>query len=142
MAFEGRRYDYTPKNQLEARFQMTTPEYQELMRNEATFSALESTCAYLGSLCDGRKTILLVSEGMASTVPAGVRTRGATVGGSTTTGMNQSMAATSDFFSQLRDVFVEAARANTAIYTLDPRGLAPSEFGIDETRNPTPTGIS
>ena len=35
-------------------------------------------------------------------------------------------------FSQLRDVFVEATRANTAIYTLDPRGLAPSEFGIDD----------
>ena len=132
MAFEGRKYDYTPKNQLEARFQMTTPEYQELMRNEATFSALESVCAILGSLRDGRKTILLVSEGMASSVPAGVRTLGATVGGRTTTGMNQGMAATADLFSQLRDMFVEAARANTAIYTLDPRGLAPSEFGIDD----------
>jgi VWFA-related protein len=135
MAFEGRKYDYTPKNQLEAQFQMTTPEYQELMRNDATFSAIESVCAFLGSLRDGRKTLLLVSEGMASSVPAGVRTRGSVVTGPVTSGMNQSLAATSDLMSQLRDVFVEATRANTAIYTLDPRGLAPSEFGIDDSVN-------
>lgn len=133
MAFEGRKYDYTPKNQLEARFQMMQPEYQELMRNEATLSALESTCAYLGSLRDGRKTVLFVSEGLASSVPAGVKTRGSITATPTTTGMNQNaMAATADLFSQLRDMFIEAARANTAIYTLDPRGLAPSEFGIDD----------
>jgi VWFA-related protein len=132
MAFEGRKYDYTPKNPLEARFQMMSPEYQELMRNEATFSALESVCAYLGSLRDGRKTVLLVSEGMSSSVPAGVRTRGAITSQPTTTGMNNTLAATADLFSQMRDLFVEAARANTAIYTLDPRGLAPSEFGIDD----------
>jgi VWFA-related protein len=135
MAFEGRKYDYTPKNQLEAQFQMTTPEYQELMRNQATFSAIESTCAYLGSLREGRKTLLLVSEGMASSVPAGIKTRGSTITGPVTTGMNQSLASMSDLMTQMQDVFVEAARANTSIYTLDPRGLAPSEFGIDDNVN-------
>ena len=31
--------------------------------------------------------------------------------------------------SRMRDIFTTAARGNTSIYTLDPRGLAPSEFG-------------
>ena len=35
--------------------------------------------------------------------------------------------------ADLRRVFESAARSNTAIYTLDPRGLAPSDFGIEDT---------
>ena len=44
--------------------------------------------------------------------------------------------AQSDLYSQLRDVFTAANRNNAAIYTLDPRGLAPFEFGIDEAVGP------
>ena len=33
----------------------------------------------------------------------------------------------------MRDIFSVAARGNTAIYTLDPRGLAPSEFGAADS---------
>ena len=42
----------------------------------------------------------------------------------------------SDLYSQLRDVFTAANRNNTAIYSLDPRGLTPFEFGIDEAVGP------
>ena len=41
-----------------------------------------------------------------------------------------------DLYSQLRDVFVAANRNNTAIYTLDPRGLATNEFDINEPVGP------
>ena len=44
--------------------------------------------------------------------------------------------AQSDLYSQLRDVFTAANRNNAAIYTLDPRGLAPFEYGIDEAVGP------
>jgi hypothetical protein len=43
---------------------------------------------------------------------------------------------TADLYSQLRDVFIAATRNNTAIYTVDPRGLATNEFDIDENVGP------
>ena len=134
MAFQGRKYDYTPRNAIEAQFQMMTPDIQEAIRNEATMSALENLCVYLGTLRDGRKTILLVSEGMSSRLPSGIRARG-TVVPMQTTGTS-ALAATSDLYTSLRDVFVQANRSNTSIYTLDPRGLAPSEFDISENVDP------
>jgi VWFA-related protein len=130
MAFEGRKYDYTPRHPIEAQYQMLGPEAQEALRNESTLSALEAVCIYLGSLREGRKTVLFVSEGLSSTVPSGIRTRGAIV--TAPLPALQGMAASADLFSQLRDVFVQAGRSNTSVYTLDPRGLAGSDFGIDE----------
>jgi hypothetical protein len=44
--------------------------------------------------------------------------------------------AQSDLYSRMRDVFDAANRNNTAIYSLDPRGLAVNEFGIDENVGP------
>ena len=41
----------------------------------------------------------------------------------------------SDLQNRMRDIFQVAARGNTAIYTLDPRGLAPSEFGAADAVN-------
>jgi hypothetical protein len=41
-----------------------------------------------------------------------------------------------DLYSQLKDVFIAATRNNTAIYTVDPRGLATNEFDIDENVGP------
>ena len=37
-----------------------------------------------------------------------------------------------DVYSRLRDVYDVANRNNTAVYSLDPRGLALFEFGIDD----------
>jgi hypothetical protein len=44
--------------------------------------------------------------------------------------------AQSDLYSRMRDVFTAANRNNTAIYSLDPRGLATGEFQIDEPVGP------
>jgi hypothetical protein len=37
-----------------------------------------------------------------------------------------------DVYSRLRDVYDVANRNNTAVYSLDPRGLAPFEYGFDD----------
>lgn len=137
MHFEGRKYDYNPRNQMEERYQMLSPEAQEQMRNGITIRALESVCAYLGSLRDGRKTVLYVSEGMSGSLPAGVRTTGTLgpVGRSMGTPAQVDQFATFDLLSQLREIFVVAGRTNTSIYTLDPRGLTGSEFDISDSVN-------
>ena len=144
LAFEGRKYDYTPKNAMEERYANMPPEQVERMRNDLTISALNGLCIYMGALREGRKTILYVSEGMSNTLPAGVRTRGpisrGPMGGIPTD--PSAMQQTTQFFdstmllSDLRRVFESAARSNTAIYTLDPRGLAPSDFGIEDVVTP------
>jgi hypothetical protein len=76
LAFTGRKYDYTPKNAMEERYTSSPPETQERMRNDLTISALEGLCLFMGALRDGRKTILYVSEGLSSALPAGVATKG------------------------------------------------------------------
>jgi VWFA-related protein len=139
MGFNGRKYDYTPMNAIEERYQLLPPEQQEQMRNSLTISALANVSEYLGTLRDGRKTIVYVSEGMSGSIPAGVRVRGPQFGGRTTTGSSGNGRDSFEFFensSLLADlqakVFRSASRNNVAIYTLDPRGLANFEFGVDE----------
>ena len=48
--FEGRKYDYTPKNAYEERYQMSPPELQEKMRNDLVMAAL-GTCASTSDRC-------------------------------------------------------------------------------------------
>lgn len=133
MNFDGRKYDYTPRNAFEERYQQYPPEAQERMRNDSVISSLESVCAYLATLRDGRKTVLFVSEGLSGTLPAGVSTTG-TLGAVVPPGVQPSQSQMffnqSDLLSRFRHVFTAAARANTSIYTLDPRGVASNEFDI------------
>jgi VWFA-related protein len=139
MNFEGRKYDYTPRNAFEERYQQYPPELQERMRNETVMATLESLCAYLSTLRDGRKTILYVSEGLIGTLPPGVNTQG-TIGRALPpqlpTSDTQMFFNQSDLLSRMRHVFNAASRANASIYTLDPRGLASTEFDIADTVNP------
>ena len=67
------------------------------VRSEVTISALQSAAVHLGSLKEGRKSIIFVSEGL------------------TGLGMDQS--------SLIRELTETANNNNTAIYTLDPAGL-------------------
>jgi VWFA-related protein len=131
MRFEGRKYDYNPKNDYERQFDNMPPEMIEQARNELTIRALTSACIYLGGLREGRKTVLYVSEGMVATLPAGARTTGnyrPATGSDPST--SQAFFATADLISRMRDIFSAATRNNTSVFTLDPRGLAPSEFGV------------
>ena len=67
------------------------------VRTEVTISAMKSAAVHLGSLKEGRKAIVFVSEGLPYL------------------GMDE--------FSQLQEMIQAANHNNTAIYPLDPRGL-------------------
>ncbi len=139
--FKGRKYDYTPMNAIEARYQQMGPEAQERFRNDLVISAMRNLCIQLGALRDGRKTILYVSEGMSGYVPSGVRTRGGFYGPTTVDRGNDPRLGSQDFFenssllSRMDEIFSAASRNNVSIYTLDPRGLSNFEYGVDEDVN-------
>ena len=136
MAFEGRKYDYTPKNAFEERYMLQPPEVQERMRNDTTIRAVESIAAYMGGLREGRKSLLFISEGLSGTLPPGVNTSGAMPFAPIGQGTAGALDERSAFFNsvevmnQLRYAFAAANRSNTSVYTLDPRGLAASEFDV------------
>jgi VWFA-related protein len=135
MQFMGRKYDYVPRHPIEQRYAGETPQVQERFRNEITVSALSQVCERLGRIRDGKKTILYVSEGMAGSLPAGIRTRSVGRGSSlsrSAQSQSQTFFDSASLLNDLRTVFVAANRSNTSIYTIDPRGLSASEFGPSE----------
>lgn len=72
----------------------------EILRSQVTASAVESTIEYLGSIKEGRKSILLVSQTMGQV------------------GYGQE-----DTMNWLDSTIREANANNVSIYSLDPRGL-------------------
>lgn len=140
MRFEGRKYDYTPRNAYEERYAHYPAETVEYIRTQVTLSALRALSIHLGTQREGRKNILFVSEGMTYNIPSAIQNPGdpnapfmppsdPTRGG----GYARSSA---DFFKEvemvgdLKYIFDAANRANTSIYTLDPRGMTPFAFDI------------
>ena len=134
LKFKGRKYDYQPMNDYEQQYANAPPEVLEQMRNELTIRALTSACVFMGSMREGRKLILFVSEGMTATLPPGVRTAGTPIMQRPMTGTDpgstQAFFREADLMSRMRDIFGAATRNNTSIYTMDPRGLATNEFGV------------
>ncbi len=149
--FTGRKYDYTPRNAFEERYVHYVPTIEaERIRNEVSLSALKGLIVRLGGLREGRKAIVLISEGYTNTLPPQMNDQVATcngmacgnqprprpdaVGGASSP-MQQRMES-QDFFSQaqmmsdLKMVIDLANRYNVAIYPVDPRGLAPFEFDL------------
>jgi VWFA-related protein len=95
--FEGRQGNYMVRNDAEARYAGAPRETIEYIRTQVSMSALESLVTHLGSVREGRKSVVYVSEGL--WLP----------------------------FEEQREfehVYSAANRANTAIYTLDPGGLS------------------
>lgn len=92
--FEGRRGDYMPRNDLEANYAAQPPWQIEQIRGEVVASAIKSVCYHLGTLNEGRKSLIVVAETL--------------------------FAPTSD----LREVIEAANRNNVSIYPLDPQGLS------------------
>jgi VWFA-related protein len=97
--FEGRRGDYTPRNAIEQEhnLQLAGP---ERLRMAVVRDALKALSVRLGSMREGRKSLIFVSEGFPPGWLTDVR--------------------------QLREVTQEANRHNTSIYAIDPRGLGGS----------------
>jgi VWFA-related protein len=77
------------------------------VRSEVTISALKSAAVHLGSLKEGRKSIVFVSDGL------------------TGLGLDQ--------LSLIQELTEAANTNNTAIYTLDPRGLIGSTADVLRT---------
>ena len=143
--FEGRKYDYTPRNMYEEQYANYPTETVERIRNQVSLSALKSLIVHMGSLKEGRKTLIVVSEGYTYMVPPQMRNANAQMPGlgnpnahnpmAGTNDINEDRAAWSlgmDMDSDLREVYDTANRNNVAIYAVDPRGLATFEFDINE----------
>jgi VWFA-related protein len=149
--FEGVKYDYRPRNMMEERYTFYPASTVELIRLQVTMSAMKALAIRLGSLREGRKAMLFVSEGFASRLPPQLDDPVASQPGlgnpnrlNPLAGQNpSSRQQAADFFAQadlmtdLRDVYDIANKNNTAIYALDPRGLTGQEFDIEQNVNIT-----
>jgi VWFA-related protein len=95
--FEGRRGNYTPRNAIEEQHNLQLGGAERL-RMAVVRDALQALSVRLGSMREGRKSLVFVGEGFPASWLTDAR--------------------------QLRDVAQEANRNNTSIYAIDPRGLA------------------
>jgi VWFA-related protein len=147
--FTGRKYDYTPRNQFEENYvhYVSTIE-AERIRNDVTLTAIKALIVRLGGLREGRKSIILITEGFTNVLPAQVNDMIATCNGGPcynqprprpdpiSPGPGQQRLESQEFFLQtdllgdIRRVTELANRYNTTLYTVDPRGLAPFEFDL------------
>ncbi len=143
--FWGRKYDYTPKNLFEERYvhYVSTME-AERIRNEVTLSAIKGLITHLGGLREGRKSLVLVSEGFVNSLPpqaqdaiAAEPTGGARapdpVGGQSSREQSMEYFLRSELMGDIKLVYELANRYNTTIYAVDPRGLAPFEFDLSRS---------
>ncbi len=96
--FDGRRGDYTPKNVFEENYVYRTSN-PGVIRRDVSFSAIKGLIMRMGGLKEGRKILILVSEGYGG---------GATVS------------------QDLREIADLASRNNTAIYPVTPRLYPPA----------------
>ena len=124
----------------------TRPRRSSEIRNQVSLSALKALIVHMGSLKEGRKSLILVSEGYTYMVPPQMRNADAQQPGlgnpersSTRTpaqnDINEDRATWSaglDMDSDLREIYDTANRNNVAIYAVDPRGLPGFEFDINE----------
>jgi hypothetical protein len=105
--FEGRADDLSPRNQAESAYAYMPPQAVRMIRRQVVLGALQAVAVKLGSVREGRKSVLYVSEGWrAGTVVKG---------------------------SLLDDVLTGANRQNVAFYPIDLRGTATG--GRAGTRN-------
>lgn len=146
--FIGRKFEYEPKNEYEQKLMYYPTETVEKVRNQISLSAMESLVSHMGGLKEGRKTMVLVSEGYSNMLPPQMRNPISSVPGLGNPAHNDPNAgrddpneframALSNFDMQedLRLIYQAANRNNVSIYPVDPRGLATSEFNIAENIN-------
>ena len=142
--FLGRKYDYEPINDVERGYvYKLNPQAIEMIRRQVSLTAIRGICTKLGSLREGRKSLILLSEGYTSLLPPQLRSNlpGAIAAPGDLTrdpfaAENNLMedrarfSADMDMMQEFRDVFDACNRNNTSIYALDPRGLSTGEFDV------------
>ncbi len=102
-ALQGRSGIYSPVRSVLEEAHMYAREGVERIRSQVTLSALKSAAVHLGTLRQGRKAIILISEGMR--------------------GLGR------DEPNMINDLIQSANDSNTAIYTLNPLGLTMNRSG-------------
>jgi VWFA-related protein len=143
--FEGRKFNYEPRNATEQRYALYPAEVVERIRRQVSLSALEGLAVKLGALREGRKAVIVVSEGYTAILPPQLRDpvaampgvgnrnrRNPMAGENSTLEERAEMMGQLDVQQEMQDVFNAANRSNTALYTVDPRGLSTGEFDINE----------
>ena len=122
--FEGRRFNYQPRNEFEERYAYYPAATVERIRTEITMGALKGAAIKLGGLREGRKSIILVSEGFTNTLPPQLNDPVSAMPGFGNPARNRPAVEASDrteFFNQaqmvsdLSEIFREANRNNTSI---------------------------
>ncbi len=138
--FEGVKYDYEPRNMYEHQYVSFPTTTVEMIRNDVSLSALKGLAIYLGGLREGRKSVIVLSEGYSNYVPPQLRDMDALGGGFFNPQRYDPLAGethieeTQQFFesSYMRTQLLYTAdlanKNNTSFYMVDPRGLATGEF--------------
>ena len=145
LQFEGRKYRYDPRNQFEERYANQSTEVVEQLRNQVSLSAIEALIIRMGSLKEGRKALILLTEGYSNYLPPQIRSITAGVPDYNNPARNAPLAGAGSLLESraefmansmlnldLQRVYAAASRHNVAIYPVDPRGLAGGEFGVDQ----------
>ena len=140
--FEGRKYNYNPRNMFERQYAYYPTTTVEKIRNDVSLSGLKALAVHLGGLREGRKSIIVLTEGYSNYVPPQLRDEIAGGGGRLSgqrydpfAGDNR-LEESSQFFDDasmrmdLRYVADTANKSNTSLYMVDPRGLAVSEYDM------------
>ena len=144
--FEGRKGDYTPRNEFEERYAYYPATTVERVRDDISMGALTAAAIRLGGMKEGRKSIIYVSEGFTATLPAQLADPVAAMPGIGNPARNRPgvdastdpRAESQKFFNQadqmgrLRDIYDTANRNNTSIYAVDPRGLTTFEYDVNQ----------
>ncbi len=104
--FEGRKGDYTPRNPIEEEHAQQLGGVERI-RQAVVRDALKALAVRLGSMREGRKSVLFVSEGFRGTDP-----------------------------QVMREITQESNRHNASIYAIDPRGLVAPEGDVSPTFRP------
>src|SRR5262245_28767186 len=141
--FEGRKYNYVPRNQFEEKYANYPAQVVERVRNQVSMDALKGAAMKMGALREGRKSIIFVSEGFTGILPAQMsdpiasmpgfqnpyRNAGASAPQATA---RDQMLNDQDKLFDMQQVFNAMARMNTSVYPVDPRGLAVFEYGVEK----------
>jgi VWFA-related protein len=111
--FEGRKGDYEPRNSYERNYIAGTPARIDAARNQVSLSALNALAIHLGSLGDGRKTLVVATEGVGKSD----RRRG------------------QEYMPTLDTVIRSANRSLVSVYPVDPSDPLPDDVATDPLRS-------
>jgi len=141
--FEGRKFDYRPRNAMEEKYAYYPAQTVERVRVQITMDALKAAGFRMGALREGRKSIIFVSEGFTSILPAqlsdpvasmpGVGNPNRTNTQAAQATPQQQLLADADLYSDMNRMFGDLNRQNTSVYPVDPRGLAAFEYDINQS---------